>query len=248
MAALTERAVRQQRRMGPLLVVAVLLGLVGLPLAVWLDLRSLSEHLLRVQAGETGLIIDDMRSFYASDVVGRVLQAHGQVTTAGNDYKSVPGAIPIPATLSIELGNRISSHSSAVQYRFLSDLPFRGRERHPLDTFEQACAPETARRPEPARGPGHGLAVRPPGPGRDARAHGRGLRRLPQQPPRQPEARLEGRRRARHPGDRRRISWAATSSPSSICCSTSCWPPALARLHPDAAPAGRPRCAASIRS
>ena len=70
MPALTEQAVRHQRAMGPLLVLAVLLGLLGLPLAVWLDLRSLSERLLRLQASETSRIIDDMRGFYASDVVG----------------------------------------------------------------------------------------------------------------------------------------------------------------------------------
>ena len=136
MPGLTDLAVRQQRTMGPLLMLAVFLGLIGLPLAVWLDLRSLSERLLRLQAGETSEIIDDMRAFYASDVVGRVLQAHGQVTTGAYDYKSTPGAIPIPATLSIELGKLISAHNGAVQYRFVSDLPFRGRERHPLDAFE----------------------------------------------------------------------------------------------------------------
>jgi adenylate cyclase len=128
MAGLIDQAARQQRAIGPLLMVAVVLGLLGLPLAVWLDLRGLSERLLRLQATETG--------FYASDVVGRVLRAHGQVGTAAADYERVPGAIPIPATLSIELGNRISAHDGAVKYRFVSDLPFRGRERHALDPFE----------------------------------------------------------------------------------------------------------------
>lgn len=136
MAGLTDQAARQQRAIGPLLVAAVFLGLLGLPVAVWLDLRSLSEQLLRQQASETGRIIDDMRGFYASDVVGRVLQAHGQVTTGAADYEKVPGAIPIPATLSIELGNRISAHDGAVKYRFVSDLPFNGRARHALDPFE----------------------------------------------------------------------------------------------------------------
>jgi class 3 adenylate cyclase len=139
MPGLADRAARQQRAMGPLLVVAVLLGLMGLPLAVWLDLRALSERLLRLQATETSRIIDDVRAFYASDVVGRVLAAQGgEVTTASHDYRSHPGAIPIPATLSIELGKRISGHDDgAVKYRFVSDLPFRGREPHPLDGFEQ---------------------------------------------------------------------------------------------------------------
>ena len=134
--ALNETAARQQRSLGPLLAVAVILGLVGLPLAVWLDLRSLSERVLRLQATEIGTIIDDMRGFYARDVVGRVVAAHGTVTTAGRDFRDTAGAIPIPATLSIELGKLISSHDGLVRYRFVSDLPFRGRT-HDLDPFEE---------------------------------------------------------------------------------------------------------------
>ena len=136
MAGTIDSAVRQQRALGPFVAIAVLLGLAGLPLAVWLDLRGLSERLLRLQASEIGSIIDDMRGFYAKDVVGRVLQAHGEVSTGGHDFRDRPGAIPIPATLSIELGNLISSHDGSVRYRFVSDLPFRGRE-HSLDGFEQ---------------------------------------------------------------------------------------------------------------
>lgn len=122
--------------MGPLLLLAVILGLLGLPLAVWLDLRLLSENMLRTQAGEISRIIDDMRGFYGSDVVARVLAANGPVTAAHN-YRDLAGAIPIPATLSIELGKRISAHDGSVKYRFVSDHPFRGREPHNLDPFEQ---------------------------------------------------------------------------------------------------------------
>ena len=99
MIPLGNQAAREHSTYGPLLVAAVVLGLVGLPLAVWLDLRSLSERTLRTQASEISRIIDDMRAFYGSDVVGRVLQApNGPVTTTHN-YRDVPGAIPIPATL-----------------------------------------------------------------------------------------------------------------------------------------------------
>jgi class 3 adenylate cyclase len=136
MARAGERVVRQQRAMGPLLFAAVVLGLLGLPVAVWLDLRLLSENMLRTQAGEISRIIDDMRGFYGSDVVARVLQATSSVTATHN-YRDTAGAIPIPATLSIELGKRISAHNGSVKYRFVSDLPFRGREPHNLDNFEQ---------------------------------------------------------------------------------------------------------------
>src|SRR3712207_6790008 len=77
-----------------------------------------------------------MRGYYGSDVVGRVLQANGPVVPTHN-YRDVTGGIPIPATLSIELGKRISAHDGSVKYRFVSELPFRGRENHQLDAFEQ---------------------------------------------------------------------------------------------------------------
>jgi class 3 adenylate cyclase len=132
--------------MGPLLFVAVVLGLLGLPIAVWLDLRVLSDIMLRTQAGEISRIIDDMRAFYGSDVVGRVLQASGPVTATHN-YRDVTGGIPIPATLSIELGKRISAHDGSVKYRFISDMPFSGRASHQLDSFEQQAI--TALRADP---------------------------------------------------------------------------------------------------
>ncbi|MER8834682.1 adenylate/guanylate cyclase domain-containing protein [Mesorhizobium sp. M0909] len=136
MAGLGEQIARQQRTMGPLLVAAVVIGLIGLPVAAWLDLRDLSERMLRRQASEISRIIDEMRGFYGSDVVGRVLQANGAVTATHN-YREVRGAIPIPATLSIELGKRISAHDGSVKYRFVSDLPFKGRAPHQLDVFER---------------------------------------------------------------------------------------------------------------
>ncbi len=136
MAGLGERDAYHQRAMGPLLIATVILSLLGLPAAVWLDLRILSEHMLRMQVGEISRIIDDMRSFYGSDVVGRVLQAPGPVTVTHN-YHDAPGAIPIPATLSIELGKRISAHDGSIKYRFVSDMTFKGREPHQLDGFER---------------------------------------------------------------------------------------------------------------
>ena len=139
MASYDIHVLRQNRRIAPLLVIVVILGLVALPVAVWLDLRNLSDRLIRQQASETSRIIDDMRGFYAKAVVSRVLAANGVNITTTHNFKTTPGGIPIPATLSIELGNLISSHDGDVKYRFVSDLPFRGREDHHLDLFERTA-------------------------------------------------------------------------------------------------------------
>ena len=51
---------------------------------------------------------------------------------------SIPGAIPIPATLSLELGRVISEQQHNISYRFVSDFPFKNRAPHQLDDFEKA--------------------------------------------------------------------------------------------------------------
>src|SRR5262249_61548391 len=121
------------------LAVLVLVSLAGLPLAVWLDLRSLSEHTIRGQAEALGSAINSMRSFYSSNVVARVRGFEGKTQVVHN-YMDVPGAIPIPATLSLELGSVITGNSGNVQYRFFSDYPFANRAPHAFDDFERpAC-------------------------------------------------------------------------------------------------------------
>ncbi len=124
-----------QGLLGPLMTASIVLGVLGLPLVLWLDLTTLSERTLKSRATETSRVIDIMRGFYSSDVVARIQHAEGKVTTNSN-YKNINGAVPIPATLSIELGNRISESDSGIKYRFVSDLPFKGREAHLLDEFE----------------------------------------------------------------------------------------------------------------
>ena len=130
-----EAALVAPKRNTILLVIGVTLGILGLPIAAWLDLQRLSETTLTTQARNTGNVIDAMRGFYSSDVVGRVVKA-GQQVIAVHNYKEVDGAIPIPATLSIELGKKISSTDGTVKYQFVSDLPFKGREEPALDNFE----------------------------------------------------------------------------------------------------------------
>lgn len=119
-----------------LMTALILAILAGLPLAVWLDLRSLSEHSLRSQADELGSAINNFRNYYSSNVVGRVLGAAGP-TKVVNNYHEIPGAIPIPATLSLELGGVVSAQDGSIRYRFFSDYPFANRAPHVFDRFER---------------------------------------------------------------------------------------------------------------
>jgi len=123
------------RSRGALLAAIIVLQLLALPLAVWFDLRDLTENLLRRQASDLNSAISSIRGYYGSHVVGRVLASPGATQVLPN-YEQVPGAIPIPATLSLELGRVISEQQKNISYRFVSDYPFRNRAVHPLDAFE----------------------------------------------------------------------------------------------------------------
>jgi adenylate cyclase len=116
-------------------IVLVLALLVGLPIAVWLDLRNLTEKALLRQAGDLDSVISSMRGYYATNVVGRVLASPGPTQVVHN-YETIPGAIPIPATLSLELGQVISEQQQNISYRFASDFPFKNRAPHVFDAFE----------------------------------------------------------------------------------------------------------------
>src|SRR3569832_1634571 len=88
------------RTRGVVLAAWVALLVLGLPLAVWLDLRSVTQASLRRQASDLNAVINGVRGFYGSNVGGRVLAAPGVATQVTHNYESVRGAIPIPATLS----------------------------------------------------------------------------------------------------------------------------------------------------
>lgn len=124
------------RNRAALLAVLVIVMLIGLPLAVWLDISNLSRTILARQSQDLSSVITSIRGYYASNVVGRVLANHGQQTQVIHNYETIPGAIPIPATLSLELGRVINEKQANITYRFVSDLPFRGRAPHPMDAFE----------------------------------------------------------------------------------------------------------------
>src|SRR5437868_14414976 len=110
--------------------------LLALPLAVWLDLTNLAEAALRRQASDLNSVISSVRGYYATNVVGRVLANPG-ATQVIHNYETVPGAIPIPATLSLELGRVIGAQQENINYRFVSDFPFKSRTPHQLDPFEK---------------------------------------------------------------------------------------------------------------
>jgi adenylate cyclase len=139
-----------QRSPNALSVLIVVALLAGLPLSVWLDLQHIARVALTRQADDLNSIITSIRGYYSNNVVARVLASPGH-TKVVHDYEAKPGAIPIPATLSIELGKVVNEKQSSVSYRFISDLPFANRAAHPMDAFEKASLARL--RADPAQTP-----------------------------------------------------------------------------------------------
>ncbi|MEO9527913.1 SpoIIE family protein phosphatase [Roseibium sp.] len=113
----------------------VVIGLALLPVAVWMDLRSISDASLQAQAIDLDQTISKIRNYYAQNIIARVQDAPGDITPT-HEYHDTPGGIPIPATLSIELGEVIGGNARNLEYRFVSDLPFEDRASHNLTAFE----------------------------------------------------------------------------------------------------------------
>ena len=66
------------------LIVVVVIALIGLPTAIWLDLRNLSDETLRRQASSLNSIITSVRSYYATNVVSRVVNSHTETQALHN--------------------------------------------------------------------------------------------------------------------------------------------------------------------
>jgi serine/threonine protein kinase len=115
------------------------------------ELSRLSEQLVRSSALESAAqeseILDAVNKLYSDDVVER---AKVKGVPATHDYIAHEGAIPLPATLTIQLGRRLSERSeSGVQVRLYSDHPFRSRkDGGPKDQFERDALDWATEHPE----------------------------------------------------------------------------------------------------
>jgi serine/threonine protein kinase len=137
----TERLWRWCRR-NPLAVGLLLAVTLGSALGLW-HLVRLSDQLVEQSALESAAqqaeMLEEVNEFYTVRVVDRLTGTGVNVT---HDYaaKGKGKAVPLPATLTIELGREISSKSkTGMAVRLYSDYPFRTRkgDAGPQDDFER---------------------------------------------------------------------------------------------------------------
>ena len=117
---------------------ALIVLLATFPLIASLSQASASEDSLRTKAEEISTLTNSIRSYYADNVVARIIKAEGK-TKLSEKYRDIHGGVPIPATFSIEMGALFDGSilDKRVSYRFISDHPFKNRGSHQLDNFEK---------------------------------------------------------------------------------------------------------------
>jgi signal transduction histidine kinase len=119
----------------PVLVCLSMLSLVVLIGAYLLKLEEDLINKIAVNSAErSSIALHEFRELYTSEVV-EAAQAAGMIVT--HDYEGQDGAIPLPATLSIMIGSRMSKFADS-DTRLYSDFPFRGRrgDAHLEDEFQ----------------------------------------------------------------------------------------------------------------
>ncbi len=127
------------------LLIAVFLGLtVGL-----VHLSRLSGALLEKTALQSAAmhadVLDRMNALYSSAVAGPMRGLGVDVT---HNFNEIEGAIPLPATFTIALGEDMHDSEYGMQLRLYSDHPFRTRrDGGPRDSFERRALAELRKNP-----------------------------------------------------------------------------------------------------
>ena len=115
----------------------LLISLLLLPVVMLNSISSATVAQMKMQADEIATLATGIRSYYTDNVIARLQAAEGKAIYSEN-YRDVHGGIPIPATLSIELGALFDNahRDGRISYAFLSDYPFTKRVSRSLDRFE----------------------------------------------------------------------------------------------------------------
>jgi PAS domain S-box-containing protein len=85
-------------------------------------------------ASEQAAFITHFRNFYTDELAPRVSESG---VTLSHLYKNIPNSLPLPATMTIELGKYLSNEEHGTQVALYSDYPFPWRiEERKLDKFQ----------------------------------------------------------------------------------------------------------------
>ena len=155
----------------PLLILVAFLLLVGLPIAVWLDMHDVTQAGLHRQARDLNAMFTSMRDYYANNIVAPCPGIVRERPRSRMITRRSRGPFRFRRRCRSNSGKWSAISSENINYRFVSDQPFKNRAPHVLDDdrkeryrgFARAAAPADHRA---FRRSAFGDRVRSDGPGR----------------------------------------------------------------------------------
>ena len=120
------------------LLVLTIMFCIGIAIILWHVSRlqaNLVESVTLTHASLYAQALEEFRTRHTSEVAVRARTKGVEVT---HDYAAKEGAIPLPVTLTILLGDHIAAKGTGGQTRLYSDYPFPSRQDGgPQDAFER---------------------------------------------------------------------------------------------------------------
>ncbi|MEM7424579.1 MAG: ATP-binding protein [Pseudomonadota bacterium] len=93
------------------------------------------QQILLESARSNAQLVATVQSFYSKEIVARVQDLEGLTVT--HDFRNIANAIPLPATLSIELSKEFEASGARANFRLISDYPFPLRKERTLSVFDR---------------------------------------------------------------------------------------------------------------
>ncbi len=133
----------------PLFLAALVLivsGLIGCFGYLYRAMNSLSQTLPLQGTELQAALVSEFRKLYSAEVVEEIRKHQIEVT---HDYKNRPHAVPLPATLTKELGKRLNERRPGAHVWLYSDYPFPWQQQAgPRDDFERQALQAVRRHPD----------------------------------------------------------------------------------------------------
>lgn len=126
------------------LVVFSIISGIAIVFLIVAHVRETSEAVALQHARDITRALTVFRSVYSSEVVSKL---DGTTVSVVHDYRGRDNAVPLPATLSIDLAERLSEGGES-DFRLVSNHPFPWRASRTLSTFEQDALAAIAEAPE----------------------------------------------------------------------------------------------------
>jgi PAS domain S-box-containing protein len=132
--------------------------LLSLPVALIATKEQFSDHEIRSEALALSRAFSAMRAYYTAEVVAEIQQSEGEQISLSQFNDPGSGALPIPATMSIELAELLSTDytdDEGYRFSFVSDHPFSARADRILTPLQRTALNHFRKNPEAQLYEGH---------------------------------------------------------------------------------------------